>query len=99
MDYGRVLEFSFAWLREKDSLKYAAMYWTASFSFLLSLALVAYVLFHEAIASALAGDVATLAALLFEPEQFMAAILIFALVAALLYILLLLAMLYIGALL
>ncbi|MBN2067257.1 MAG: hypothetical protein JW744_02205 [Candidatus Diapherotrites archaeon] len=98
MDYAQVLEFSFAWLKDRPLVKYAALYWAAIFGFFLLLGLTAYLLFMPLVSRLLAGDLLSLLELFLAPGWFITAFILFVVIAAFLYLLLILATLYIEAL-
>ena len=68
MSFFEVVIFSFAWLRERNSLKYVLMTWVASAVLVALLTVVAFSLFREVIVGLLLGSVSTMTTLLLEPE-------------------------------
>ncbi len=98
MDYGQVLEFSFSWFKERESLKYIALYWLAVFVYLAILAGLVFLFFGDIIAYLLAGNYLAIFALGANLQALIARVIYFVAVLIPVLVVFWLVFLYIGAL-
>jgi hypothetical protein len=98
MDYGQVLEFSFNWFKERESLKYIALYWLAVFVNLAIFAGLVFLFFGDIIAKLLAGDYLPAVALVMDYTALFARVIPLVLILIPITIVFWLVFLYISAL-